>query len=403
MKKLKYILFFLGVILLITSFSLVKQKEKELYVELLTIAKEFDAGTEITLKFKIYTNQIPTLFIHHSYGSTLVKASRVNDEIEFVLPSNFSNKTGVVNWKLIFDNKILLKSSFKITANTSSKTVLESYLGPTRILAGNHDFSMLVVIPTDKFDNPHANNTTVKINNQFLNTINSKEEKTNHLIAWQHINSRNKTGIILVSASCNNTNSKEFTSKIYASSPTNFLIDIKRNHEFADGNQLAEIVTSTILDEFGNSVADGTLVDFIISNNEGSNLKVSASTLRGIASAKIIHPEKPDNWNVKGMIAGLAISNNIELKFKPVISNFNVSFSKKNGTVSVGPLKSFMNQLIPDGALVELHIYNNNTRIVTKSKTSNKGQVVFYLDPEFYKKESFSFKIEALGILKNIE
>ena len=56
-----------------------------------------------------------------------------------------------------------------------------------------------------------------------------------------------------------------------------------------------------------------------------------------------------------------------------------------------------------DGALVELHIYNNNTRIVTKSKTSNKGQVVFYLDPEFYKKESFSFKIEALGILKNIE
>jgi hypothetical protein len=381
----------------------VKQQEKELYVELLTIAKEFVTGTKITLKFKIHNNQIPTLFIHHSYGSTLVKASKVNDEIEFVLPSSFSKKTGVVNWKLIFKNEIYLKSNFKIIANTLSKTVLESYLGPTRIQAGNSDFSMLVVIPTDKFDNPHANNTPVKINNQFLNTINAKEEKTNHLIAWQHIYSRTKTGILLVSASCNGTNSKEFTSKIYASNPTNFLIDIKRNHEYADGNQLAEIVTSTILDEFENSVADGTLVDFIISNNEGSNLKVSASTLRGIASAKIIHPEKPDSWNVKGMVSGLATSNNLELEFKPAISNFNVSFSKENGAVLVGPLKSFMNQLIPDGALVGLHIYNNDILIETKSKTSNNGQVIFYLDSEFYKKESYSFKIEALGILKNIE
>ena len=54
------------------------------------------------------------------------------------------------------------------------------------------------------------------------------------------------SGIILISASCNEAITKEFDAVIYPSIATDFTIAYNRNHEFADGNQITKIVTSIL-------------------------------------------------------------------------------------------------------------------------------------------------------------
>ena len=398
MKRSWYILFFVVLTIMVSSFSLVNYQNEVGEATLISTSKEFVAGSKISLKFKVKSLKSPMLFIHHSYGSTLLTSTSNGSEIEFLIPKKIAKKSGVVNWKFIDEGNVILKGKFTISSDNSSKTTIESYLGPNSIQAGNTDFSMLVVIPTDIFDNPLSNNTAVNISNQFLETINSKEEKTNNFIAWQNILSKEKSGTILVSSFCNGINSKELTTNVYPSNPADFQLFYDRNHEYADGNQLTELSTSIIKDEFGNTVADGTLINFIITTNENNLLKTRASTINGIATAKMLHPEKETVWKVRGLVTGLAESNEMVISYKSVLKDFEVLLSEDNRIIIIGPLKSFMNQLVPDGITVRLSIFSDGKLVETMVKTSFEGKVMFYLDPEFYIENSYSFKIEALGI-----
>ena len=405
MKKNLYILLLLFGTLFISAFSLeVFQKERSEF-SLITTKRAFAAGSAIEISFSSSNKieKLPLLILNHSCGTTIIEAESKPTMLTFKIPTAFSKKTGILHWNLVFEGSSILKNSIEITPNLASKNLLESYLGPPSIQAGNRDYSMLVLIPTDRFDNPLPENTSVKINEQFLETITSSEVKTNHFVAWKNISSKEKSGNILVSSSCNGINSKELTTVIYPSNATNFSISFKRNHSFADGNQLTQFITSQIKDAFGNTISDGSLVEFTITNEKNQLLKTSASTINGIANAKILHPDYPTTWEVKAYISGLAESNTLDIAYKPVISDFDVNFSESNSVITIGPLKSFMNQLIPDGALVKLTIYHADKLVETKTATSFKGYVIFNLSPAFYTKNNYNFMIETLGISKKIE
>ncbi|WP_298363687.1 hypothetical protein [uncultured Lutibacter sp.] len=403
MRKTSYISFFIIIAIVISAFSIKMVTPKNDSFILNTTSKTFIAGTEIILTFSTKNKTTPFLFIKNSYGSNLLKPEQIDTKLAYRIPSVFTKKAGVLNWTLINEGENLLKNKIEILPNTTSKTLLESYLGPRSVLAGNKDYSMLVVIPTDMFDNPLPENTSVKINEQFLNNINSKEEKTKNLIVWNNIMAKEKAGSILVSSSSNTTNSNELTTVIYPSNATNFTINFKRNHHFADGNQITYLSTSKIEDEFKNIISDGTIVEFNITTSKNTILKTRATTINGIAKAKILHPDEKDTWKVKAFVNGLAESNVISINYEPIITNFDVNFSKNNREITVGPIQSFMNQLIPDGALVKLKIFNNNNLIETKTSTSFKGFVSFNISAEFYTENSYSFIVEVLGNSKTID
>ena len=103
------------------------------------------------------------------------------------------------------------------------------------------------------------------------------------------------------------------------------------------------------------------------------------------------------------MVTGLAESNELMITYKSVLKDFGVLFSEDNRTITIGPLKSFMNQLVPDGITVKLSIFTEDKLVETMTKTSFEGKAMFYLDPEFYLENQYSFKIEALGISKQID
>ncbi|VXB21372.1 conserved exported hypothetical protein [Flavobacterium sp. 9AF] len=363
----------------------------------LTSQKQFIAGKPIILEFTNNHYKQMQLVVLHSYGKTLVNGIATNNKIQFALPKNYYNKTGLVSWFLLIGKEEKAKGTFQILPNDQSSTQLETYLGPPSTLVGDGHFVMFVTIPTDILDNPKLPNTEVTIKDQFLSNIRSENTKTKDFIAWKNIYSPTKSGIVLISANCNETQTKEFDAVIYPSIATDFIISAKRNHEFADGNQITQLITSEIKDKFGNTVSDGTFVSFLITTNEGAILRTFGTTLNGSAKGEILHPDKDDSYRITAFVNGICQSNTIQLNYKPINPSVSYSLSKGNRIIEVGPIKSFMNQLVPDGIKVSLRIYHKNKLIDTLIENSLKGKVRFKLSPDFYPEKEYQFEIETLG------
>lgn len=394
--KLTYI-FVIGLILL-SSFALIQHSDMTNSIQLITPQTDYNVGHSVVLKFTASEGEKPLLYCSNSYGSTLVSATAKNNMLEYAIPYNITKKIGVVNWTLLDNNKSL-SGLFNINPEAEVATI-ETYIGPPSIEAGATDYTMLVVIPTDSLDNPVPSNTKVNTKFQFLASEENEDIFTNNLIAYRNIYSKNESGRMLVSSESLGVNSKEFTINVWAAIPTDFTISAKRPHNFADGNQITTFYTSVIKDKHNNIVSDGTFVTFFITNEKGNVLKTTGTTIDGVVQSKIIHPDFEDNWSIKAYVDGMSESNSITLNYKQVIKDFDVAFSGKNRTITVGPLQSFMQQMIPDGLQVKLQINKNGSLIDTIKKTSFNGYVTFNLKQAVYKNDTYNFRIETAGIEK---
>lgn len=393
-----HIIILVSIALVLLSVTLLDEKttSKNTF-SCITTQESFVAGKPIAIEFNGSFENKPQLFIIHSLGRTLLDGVLKNNKIQFNLPENYTNKTGNISWFLVENNEEKLKGNFQIIPNDETKTNLESYLGPPSTLAGDNHYVMFVTIPTDNFDNPKLPNTDVAIKHQFLNTISNDTKKSKDFIAWKNIYAPTKSGIVLISALSNETMTKEFDAVIYPSIATDFTISYQRNHDFADGNQITKLTTSILKDKFGNTVSDGTMVTFILKNKDNAVLKTFGTTIEGIATGQILHPEQENKYVATAFVNGISKSNTIQFSYKSIQPTFTYQLSKGNRTITVGPIRSFMNQLVPDGIKVVLKIYNKDKLIETLSENSNRGIAEFYLSPDFYKEKNYSFEIETLG------
>ena len=390
-------IFLLGLILL-SSFAVVQNNETTNPIQLLTTQTDYAVGNAVVLKFTASEGEKPLLYCSNSYGSTLVSATLKDNALQYEIPQNISKKIGIVNWKLLDQNKAI-SGKFYMHPKAEVAT-METYIGPPSIEAGGTDYTMLVVIPTDSLDNPVPTNTKVNAKFQFLASEENDAIFTKNLISYRNINSKRESGRMLVSSESLGINSKEFTINVWAAIPTDFTIAAKRPHNYADGNQVTTFNTSVLKDKQNNVVSDGTFVTFFITNASGNILKTTGTTMEGVAHSKIIHPDFKDNWSIKAYVDGMAESNTITLDYQSVINDFDVAFTNKNREVLVGPLQSFMEQMIPDGLHVNLLIYKGNILLDTITKTSFNGYVTFYLKPAVYENDTYNFRVETAGIDK---
>lgn len=384
--------------LLLMSFSVLQNKPEN--IKLISTNTQFEVGNTIVLKFSSPTTTKPLLYCSSSYGSTLLSPIIKEKAIHFKIPKHISDKIGVVNWQLLNTNQAL-QGSINIKPKLEVAT-METYIGPPSIEAGGTDFTMLVVIPTDSLDNPVPENTLVKVNHQFLEIEKDDNINTKNLIAYKNIYSYKKSGRLLVSSRSLNTDSKEFTVNVTPAIPTSFSISADRPHQYADGNQITTLSTSIIKDKHNNVVSDGTYVSFIIEDIKGHILKSVGSTINGVATSRIVHPDKGSNWSIKAYIDGISNSDSITLNYKQAVEDFKITFSDDGRTINVGPIKSFMQQLIPDGLQVKLQVYNDQTPVEVDTQTTFNGFTKFTLKPEVIKKGNYTLSIEAAGITKTI-
>lgn len=368
--------------------------------EILSPIMEVKAGADVNLKFRSNVVDEVYLLLNNAVGTTLVSPIIEEGILSFTFPTTFKNRAGICTWNLLY-NRIPYKEGQVNILPNKNNAVLETYLGPRSISSGNRDFSMLVIVPTDSYDNPLLDSTRIDYSYQFKADIQNEFVSTKNLIGWERIYSPEESGQILVAASYKNVNSKEFVTTVYPSNPTDFKITYERNHKYADGNQQITLSTDIIKDEFGNVVTDGTMVTFTIKTSEKMVLQTVGTTLNGTAKAKILHPSKAQRWEVTAYVIGAAESNTIIANFEEAIKNFDVKISKDGTMVHITNMKSFMQQLVPDGIPITMTISNPNDKIIErKTTTSRLGEGSFTTTKEFLQKGSYKIKIESAGITK---
>jgi len=385
--------------LLLLTFSNTMQDHIANSYVLTTRTKTYIAGDLITLEFTFKESSDVLLYCSNSYGSLIIKPEIENTSLRFNIPKILSDKSGIIDWELYTD---IRESYGQIEIRPKNEiSTTETYIGPPSIEAGGTDYSMLVNIPTDDLDNPLADSTKVVVKHQFLDTQERNDIYTKHGIGYKNLYSYKKSGRMLINSECLGLNSKEFDVNIVPAIPTNFTIFADRIHEYADGNQITTFKTSIIRDRFNNVVSDGTFVTFFITNKAGLKEETYGTTMDGIATAKMLHPDHEEAWVVKAYIEGMANSNSLILNYEQAISDFEVSFSENHRTITVGPLQSFMDQYIPNGLSVVLRIYKEGSIENQITEQSVDGFVVFKLKKDRYPKGNYKIDIEAAGITKS--
>lgn len=332
------------------------------------------------------------LVLSGTYGSMVLTPELLDGKPLFVIPSSFTKHAGVVTYHLVQEEQSIQQGTFNLLPATENMGAVETYLGPRSIVANVRDYTMLVSIPTDTLDNMLPDSTQVLLKSQFKNSITTTEHYLSNGFAWKRIFSPLKTGRLSTGSTLEDRSSKELIADIFPDTAQDFSITTERNHDYADGNEIITFGTSQIIDAHGNVMTDGTLVTFYMKDSDGAQWQTTASTVNGYAFAKALHPQSPSTWQINAAITGIAQSEVLSQTFTPIIKTIPVQ-TVVDRQLKVGPLTSYLGQLVQDGIAVTLQIDNQ-----TFEALSRNGEASFYLKEEDFKQGIYEIKIQTLGI-----
>jgi len=274
-------------------------------IQITSTQKEFIAGESIILQFDgEKENQL--LLIQNGWGTIAIPADSAQTSLVFSLPATVAQKSGWVQWKLIGHETITATGDFFIRPSTTLAVSMETYLGPTSIFADKKDQAMIVFLPQDKFGNPMPDSTQITLTEKFKSNQKSTTALVRDMISFAYVGNKASVGELFIGSHLENQISKEFTVRVLPTKAADFAINFERQHSYADGNQIVSFTTSIIRDQNNNIVADGTLVNFVVEDVSGNSLQTYGTTLNGVATGKILHPEVATEWKVKAHISGLS-------------------------------------------------------------------------------------------------
>ena len=332
------------------------------------------------------------LIISSTYATTVIEPEKINDILQFYIPPSFTKRSGVVNYSLYFNNEVSQEGTFRLLPNPKQLGTVETYLGPRSIVANVRDYTMLVSIPTDTLDNTLPDNTEVALKSQFKSNITTTSHEITSGFVWKRIYAPLKTGRVSTGSTIKTISSKELVADVFPDVAQDFTITASSNHNYADGNEIITFKSSQIRDAHGNVMTDGTLVTFFMTNATGAHWQITASTINGYAFAKALHPHFPTTWKVQAAATGIAQSNIITQDFKAILNTIpQPQITERN--LTVGPLTSYLGQLVQNGIEVSLTISNN-----TYYKLSKNGFATFYLKEEDYPAGTYDVVIKTLGL-----
>ncbi len=360
------------------------------------------AGEQVLMKFSADEGDIPLLLVSSALGSTTIKGKKTAEEWQYEWPSTLTQKAGVASWVLLKSRGSLPNGSVRISPYPGRRGLIETYLGPKSIRVGGTDYTMLAALPTDPYDNLLPEGSPLGISRQIGENLVTDTMVIRNGMVWKNLFSPDTVGIMLASLAFGNSESKELSVKVRPGNATDFELDLERIHSYADGHQLLTIRTSRISDQYGNTISDGTLVNFVAQTSLGATVYAMGKTLSGIATAKFLHPERPGTWKITAYITGVAESTSLALEFKAAFSDFKISVSENDRILSMGPIRSFMDQLIPDGMGIRMIIKDTHGKIQKLQTTTRNGKGEMILDPEMFAPGIYEAEIETGGVLKKI-
>lgn len=203
--------------------------------------------------------------------------------------------------------------------------------------------------------------------------------------------SKKNSGKLFLASQAGHSFSKEQEVIIGPGYAKDFVLELVDFHPLADQRQQVKVQTNIIKDAYGNTVTDGTQVNFVLVASDGRKSVFHAYTVYGIASIEIQNPSKPESWIITASVPNAGSSKDLLLNFAGSNNQKIPPYSFKEEALVVGPMKGALSQLITDGTKVRLKSKNHATY-----QFSENGIVKFDLK-EFYPETPSKFDIVING------
>ncbi|TDQ31082.1 hypothetical protein CLV82_1783 [Zeaxanthinibacter enoshimensis] len=325
--------------------------------KLLTQELEFTAGDKVEQVFAVSPGIQPFLMVDGSLGISVLNSRLIGDQYFFLWSDHLSEKSGSFQWKLLAGGDVVLSGKVEITPATPNTGILETYLGPKRIFSGEEYKSMLVSIPTDKFDNPIAPGQSTEVHMRSTDGISTIPSVQEDLIVWTPIPGSNQAQQLKLAAVLPGSRSREQTLEVSPSVPMPFPVLSDTSRGFADGKELLQIRTGMVRDRYGNILADGTLVRFQVENSSGFKLFTEGKLINGMASAAMLHPTSPGSWKIEAVVGGVLSSEPLMVSFEMAVTGYNLRQDQDiPGKLYVEQVSGVMGQMIQDGFPVSISL-----------------------------------------------
>lgn len=312
---------------------------------------------------------------------------------EFVISKEVNIQSGIITIDLLVQGKNISRFSTYVKAE-DPVDIMEGFIGAKTLITDDEHPAMLVVIPIDRFNNFCEDSTEVIINS--VNTKNQSRaygKSTEQGLTYQLYDGLKTTAKTSIGATSFGAFLMEKEVKHVPGEPIDFILNTTNVYPFADGRQTFDVYTSTINDQFGNIVADGTVVDYIVSDKTGLS-KFHSITTNGISNLLLRNPNEEIQLSIYAEVDGIRKSRAIQVYFKPYILNYATEYNPKSRVIKIGPISGSLGQIIPDGTVVTISIANENYSTIIDKQTL-EGHVLVELD-------DYSLNVGVYNVVVNV-
>ena len=336
------------------------------------------------------------LLVSNKWGVKVLTSQLKNDKASFdLLELNFQER-GEIEFILTTEQKVLDRHKLEILP-LSGDSLIESFLGPKTIFVGGEEKTMLTNVTTDKYGNPILDGSKVNYSIRFPGEKSyTREVEADHLVSFIQLKSKEEIGKIIIGANCDKGSIREQEIRVIPGYPTKFRVEVVEWFPYADSRQTVWIRTDVIRDSFGNVIADGTMVSFMVKANSKIINEYKSFTVGGIANVYLENPPTETSWEVFAQSDNENRSNSIKLDFESNIESIAFDYDRRKHSVFVGPITSKLGQFVNDGTEVSLIISKGESEILLENEALD-GFCEFKLRGNKFVQGTYALALEVGG------
>lgn len=353
------------------------------------------AGTPLFFDINAIDPSEESVLIWNSvFGDYPIEGSTLGDgNIRFYIPESLTSKSGLASIAIFQNEREIQKSTIYIKP-LKAMGKIESHVGPRSLIVDKDQKSMFTAIPLDKYRNTMPEGYTINFNYKYPKQQTSTNSiRTKDFVAHKYLASGDNTGKVFLAANSSDSQSAEFEVQIEPGAAKDFSIMVESLYPYADARQHLLIRSSKIFDNFGNIIADGTIINFQIVNQNDEKTFYKGITIGGIVEVSIENPSEASSWSVQASLYGNTKSNQLSLTFISSIKDFEIQILENK--LQIGPLIGGLGQMIQDGTPVELTL--NDEALILES---TQGQVIYTLPENINVNEPIDLIVKVLGRTK---
>lgn len=328
-----------------------------------------DAGRPIELTLRSPNdpdyNGTVSAFVTDALGTTRHHVVLSNGQGTLLLASNRTEHAGLLSIH-VDQGSEPARHDVRIRPGPMSSPLI-AVVGQRSLLVGG-DSAMLVISPLDAFGNAVAPGLPLSVEVRRPGVgPESYEAATQNLVVGIWLGSSDRAGVGTVSVTSVALDgllvtSQQLEFRQVAGSPATVAVvaDVSATPLLADGRTLIRLRTNHLEDRFGNVVANGTIVNFLVEAPDGWS-HLTSTVIDGYAECRTAAPSLPGTVRVTVSVAGVTGTTH-EFRADPAVDEVPFRLLPVFGParafleLQIGPVMLSTGGLVPDGTAASLSV-----------------------------------------------